>query len=133
MISNQLRNLKPESQQRVLFLHHAAFAHSACETCAGSCCRNCAGNFGYLEDGDFDEAKKKYGFDEKKGFQRETGCALPLMERSGICLGFICYDPPHVSIAPNSKKEDRFGIWHRGAKACADEIHHEFYNNKDGM
>jgi hypothetical protein len=54
----------------------------------------CAGAEGYRdydEPRDITEArKKKYGFDSKRGFKGETGCKLPMHERSHVCLGFIC-------------------------------------------
>jgi hypothetical protein len=111
-------DLSRENQQRVLFLHQAAFSQSACETCEGACCRHCAKTQGYIDDrAIFEELKEKYGFSEKSGFQTPTGCAIPLRERSKACVAYMCSQPPHVERAPQVKT-----LWSEGQRACANEI-----------
>lgn len=94
-----LKDLRPDIQQRVLWLHHKAFSNSACGECKGACCEHCAGALGYLypwssTDGPdkaaFAVIAEKYGFDKRLGFKGETGCKLPVQERSSVCLSFIC-------------------------------------------
>lgn len=89
----QLKSLSPMNQTAVLKLHHDIFSDSACKTCKGSCCVSCGASQGYLSflpSKQFKELAEKYGFDKKKGFQTETGCALPMTERSDVCLSFMC-------------------------------------------
>lgn len=92
-----VRNLKPDAKQQVLWLHQEAFSgivESPCVPCKGGCCRGCASAEGYLSYSlskeDLAEVKKKYGFTKTKGFLTPTGCALPIEERSAICVGFVC-------------------------------------------
>lgn len=93
----QLKTLKPDVQQRVLWLHHQAFGgETACGPCKGGCCGGCSYNGGYLTPTAFREARKKYPFDKKNGFKTPTGCALPITERSSVCLGYIC-DGRHIA------------------------------------
>lgn len=91
-----LKELPPEDQTRVLKLHHEAFGgDSACKQCPGNCCAACAANVAYRDDEWQDPKgwkalKREYGWDRKLGFKGETGCKLPLTERSHVCLGFQC-------------------------------------------
>ena len=85
-----LKDLPLEKQTRVLWLHNQAFGgDSACKQCPGNCCTHCAGAKGYRHDWKPGE-KEKFGFDAKTGFKGETGCKLPLTERSPTCLCFSC-------------------------------------------
>lgn len=98
-----LKNLPPDAQTQVLWLHHEAFGgDSACVPCKGGCCRNCAHSDGYLNEFGLTEkehaaqeqriaaTKEKYGWTNDAGFQGEHGCKLPITERSHVCLGFMC-------------------------------------------
>lgn len=61
--------------------------------CSGpmACCKNCAGNFGYLPLMSRRErqAYEKL-FDHAKGFWSSSGCRLPPEKRSDICLRYAC-------------------------------------------
>lgn len=58
------------------------------------CCHNCSGSLGYLE-----QVPKNIevlrllakSFDEKTGFWRKGGCALPRKYRSKTCLVYTCF------------------------------------------
>lgn len=92
MRTTVLKELSPENQQRVLWLHNEAFGGKdvACKKCPGNCCYNCGGARAYLDEKLTPELKAKYGWHERLGFQREHGCSLPLAERSDVCLSFAC-------------------------------------------
>lgn len=92
-----VKELPPEKQTRVLRLHNQAFGgDTACKQCPGNCCADCARAQGYRYDWEPGE-KEKFGFDEKTGFKGETGCKLPLTERSSTCLCFACDGVNHCS------------------------------------
>lgn len=94
-MTSPLRSAKPEDQQKVLWLHHEAFGNSPCKRCPGECCERCASARGYFYDGDgtFDRLAAIYGFDHRRGFQTDKGCALPVLDRSQTCLSFACGRP----------------------------------------
>lgn len=86
--------MSPDKQQRVLWLHHQAFGDSACKSCPGACCVGCASAEGYFrwskDRAAVEKLKETYNFDKVRGFKTDTGCALPVLERSEVCLGFFC-------------------------------------------
>lgn len=88
----QLKELPPERQVQVLKLHQEIFSNSACTTCKGACCHSCHTAKGYLglSAEKFKKFTSVYPFDPKMGFKTETGCSLPIRERSDICLSFMC-------------------------------------------
>lgn len=131
----QLKSLSPERQQRVIKLHSEAFARGkeVCGPCKGSCCKDCASASGYLrdwripdkeQDAKIKALKKKHGFDNKRGFLSDTGCKLPLEERSEICLGFICWDGGFRTVRPNQQS-----IWKDEERAAAHSIKSVFYEH----
>ena len=61
-----------------------------CPGCAISCCEPCVRENGYYKDGEIDNFKNKYGFNEKTGFLKQRGCAIPRLYRSTRCLYHIC-------------------------------------------
>jgi hypothetical protein len=89
-----VKDLKPAARQHILWLHQVAFdlpkEEHPCIPCGGNCCRHCAASEGYLPHKHFERVKTEYSFDNRRGFLTDTGCALPVEERSITCLGFIC-------------------------------------------
>jgi hypothetical protein len=61
-----------------------------CSGCTVSCCEPCAREKGYYKAERFEELKRKYSFDEKKGFLGPNGCLIPRLLRSTRCLYHIC-------------------------------------------
>ena len=89
------KDITPQQATKVLFLHHEAFSNSACTSCPGICCKDCAQSDGYLHRDDvpydtIQKLKRKFGFNRKTGFKSETGCSLPLHLRSTVCAAFYC-------------------------------------------
>jgi hypothetical protein len=67
------------------------FSVDYCSTvCFGKCCSECASYQGYLKPKKFTQLKKKYGFNDKTGFNGATGCKIPRKERSVTCRNFLC-------------------------------------------
>jgi hypothetical protein len=95
-VYHQLKELSAIQQKQVLALHKEAFSDSACTTCKGACCSTCASVNGYLglTGKAFKEVADKYNFDAQRGFQTDTGCSLPLAERSDVCLSYMCTGDP---------------------------------------
>lgn len=101
----QLKQLSPDKQTKVLWLHHKAFHDAPCAPCGGQCCEGCARNKGYqdwatdwgawglLSSHVFAKQQYDYGWDEKKGYLGPNGCKLPVTERSEVCLRFMCGKP----------------------------------------
>jgi hypothetical protein len=106
--------MKPEAKARYIKLHSEVFDDtSACKkhACPGKCCGGCAAAEGYLhsslDDAGVDELKKKYSFSQSHGFQTTQGCALPVEERSHICLNFYCFGTGSRPNQPyNAVRED---------------------------
>jgi len=75
---------------------HKAISEPICGACQGRCCQSCAAESAWFRDydgesyGTFLYLKRKYKWDEKKGFLSETGCVLPAQERSITCLSYYC-------------------------------------------
>jgi hypothetical protein len=125
----QLKELSPDKQQRVLWLHHKAFGgKTACTTCEGACCAQCNHSRGYVGWGmsneEWEVFAEKHHFDKEKGFQTDKGCSLPMTERSMTCLGFMCggvrYTPEGF---PRGRFEPKETLVFSGAqRAAAGEI-----------
>lgn len=89
------RQVTPDQANTLLKMHHDAFSQSACKSCPGLCCSDCAKSDGYLyvDNRSYEEEqalKKRYGWDNKLGFKTESGCSLPLHLRSTTCVSFYC-------------------------------------------
>lgn len=126
----QLKSLSPERQKRVIKLHSEAFARGKeiCGPCKGHCCQGCAGAEGYLRYGSnlstsqLDALKQTHGFDKKRGFLSDTGCKLPLEERSGLCIGFMCWS--------GKMRPATDDIWKKEERAAAGKIGDTFYEQR---
>jgi hypothetical protein len=68
----------------------APLCAKCCPSCRISCCAPCVEKNGYYtHNANMEDFKKKYGFDELKGFWGEQGCRIPRLYRSW-CLYHIC-------------------------------------------
>lgn len=114
----RIDDMPVEQQMAVLWLHKEAFDNAPCAACKGKCCDSCALAHGYLRGADFQEAKAKYGFDEKKGFLTDKGCSLPIDKRSTTCIGFSCWLPPKDA-----------GDWTPEAKAAQVDLYTAIYEH----
>lgn len=127
-------DLKPSLRHRVIQLHAVAFGgETPCKSCKGACCLGCALSHGYIDNKDrFNELAQKYGFDVKYGFQTENGCAIPLEERSGVCVSYMCYAPP-VMVAPGrwEPRPNRPLPWSDVQVEASQRIGDIFYTGKE--
>lgn len=61
-----------------------------CPGCTISCCEPCVREMGYFKGKPIEDLKKKYGFNEERGFLGPHGCLIPRLYRSTRCLYHIC-------------------------------------------
>lgn len=102
-----IENLPPDKKTFVLKLYEKAFVNQStpCPSCTNHCCVSCGYSGGHQRDKTkLATLKEKYEFVEppvytngmetyksKQGFfVPGKGCALPVEERSALCVSFTC-------------------------------------------